>query len=911
MTKAGEPADSFVEAVISSLPGVELGADWVIDADSHPVFVSVRPQQSRLPLQGWKLHLSATPQSASSCLNKALPVLISNRCHFKFAKSRQALHRLHETIIQSGKFITVYPQNDAEAVRLAQLLHSATEGCRGPCIRTDRALCRGSIVHYRYGGFRSRYLQDTRGREMHAIEAADGQLVPDRRLGCYSPPRWAIDPFVSAGLIQAWEDRPIFANRFLLVSLLQQGFQSDVLLGIDLDNKSPCLVKRSRDDGVTDMLGGQASLRLAHEATLLKKLAHLPGIPRLVEFFKVEDDTVMVAEWIESVSLDLRVRECLDELSPVPWRTIIQYSSELAATLAGLHSAGFIHGDVKPANILVTKSGQLYVTDFDHAVEILSQSSLRGRGTRGWASPEQFSGSPAALTDDIFGLGATLLFICTGIAAHEQPGLLLDAAQVALTFRQIRPDLPESLLAIIIRCLARDPKRRFQCVAEFQAAISGLSRQAAPPQENATSFPAANPDVICDELYRNMEQEVECVASGGRDSRFFWGEGSERISLDLASGLSGILLVLSITGNELAASAPTHIRSAAKLLVELQKQRPEFRQAGLFTGKAGCALAIAYAGSLLSDEDLLVRANELVDEVASVSVASVDVHSGLSGLILFYLSLFRFTCNAKYLALAEHCGRQIIDSAEPGTRGICWRNENWDSESKDNRYFSYLHGTAGVADALLCLSQVSGKEEFRWAAGEAGMWLAANTFPIQNESLVVWPKTQGEKAAGASQALGAGGIGRFLLHAWQHNLFPQAEELTLRAARTAAAARWLGPSLGYGLAGNIDFLLEVYQYLQESWLLEGVRSLYQSLLRSRDHQFSEFRSFRRDTGVGAPGYLSGYAGVLPVLLRLQDPSKRSVFPVPELMNFSPLMKSEHQMNHAPYYVMPSGQNTVP
>lgn len=854
----------------------------MIDADSHPVFVSVRPRHTRVPLQGWKLHVSATAKSASSSLAKVLPVLISSRCHFKVAKSVTALQRLAETVVQSGKFITVYPQDDADAVRLAQLLHKVTKGMRGPCLRTDRPLGRSSIVHYRYGGFKSRYLQNAQGREILAIETPDGELVPDRRLGCYSPPSWANDPFVSAGLIEGWEDKPIFASRFLLVSLLQQGFQSDVLMGIDLEKDSLCLIKRSRDDGLTQSPGGQSSLRLAHEASLLRKLAHLTGIPRLLECFKFGDDTILVVEWIESVSMNALVREYLAEVNPVPLTNIIHYSSELAATLAGLHTAGVIHGDIKPANILVTDSERIYLIDFDHAAEISSQLFSVSRGTPGWESPERSVGSPAAVTDDIFGFGATLFFICTGIAAHEHPTLLLDPAQAALTFRQIRPDLPEKLLAVILRCVAKDPTCRFQCAPDLQAAISTLSTTSVSLQENVVPQDSAmRSETICKNMYRKLEQEVAPVASGGREFGLAGDDRSSRISLDLASGLSGMLMVLAIAANEMATT--THsIRHAAKLLLDQQKQRPEFSQPGLFTGKAGCALAIAYAGSVLHDEILFAQADELINQVTSAPPASVDVYSGLAGLILLYLSLFELTRAPKYLALAERCGTEIINNAEPGSPGLCWRNENWNPQSRNNRYFNYLHGTAGVADALLSLGQASGTETFRSAAAEAGIWLAANTFPVQDESVVVWSSAQGEKAAGVSQAHGSGGIGRFLLHAWQQDLFPQARELTLRAARAAAAARWLSPNLGHGLSGSIDFLLDVYEYLPETWLLDGARSLHESMLRSGDHLFSDFGGLQIEPEIGVPAYLTGYAGILPVLLRLQDRSRRSVFPVPGL-----------------------------
>jgi len=118
----------------------------------------------------------------------------------------------------------------------------------------------------------------------------------------------------------------------------------------------------------------------------------------------------------------------------------------------------------------------------------------------------------------------------------------------------------------------------------------------------------------------------------------------------------------------------------------------------------------------------------------------------------------------------------------------------------------------------------------------------------------------------------------FFLHAWQHQLLPAAEGLVMRAARSAAAAHWLGPSLCHGVAGNLDFLVETYEYTREPWLLDGAYSLCESLLRSHNQQFSEVRDIRSESTVGAPAYLTGYAGVLPVLLRILDPSGPGALP---------------------------------
>src|SRR5437763_5600875 len=111
------------------------------------------------PDQGWKLHLSATPLSAIDVLDGALDVLLADGARFKVVNTVALLATFNEAsfgVSQIGKFITVYPSDDAHAVRLAVGLDAATDGLTGPRVPTDRPLRPSSLVHYRYGTMMAR-----------------------------------------------------------------------------------------------------------------------------------------------------------------------------------------------------------------------------------------------------------------------------------------------------------------------------------------------------------------------------------------------------------------------------------------------------------------------------------------------------------------------------------------------------------------------------------------------------------------------------------------------------------------------------------------------------------------------------------------------------------------------------------
>ena len=171
------------------------------------------------PFRGkWKLHVSATPASAADVLHRALPVVLREGVPFKVAASPSLLEALNEGaggISQVGKFMTVYPRDDAQAVRIAGALDEAVRGLGGPRVPTDRTLHPESIVSYRFAGRRKR--------------------------------RAAADPFVAAGVAEP--DGPsAVGGRYVVVSPMHRSAGGSVDLAVDVEGERPCVLKRAGRD---------------------------------------------------------------------------------------------------------------------------------------------------------------------------------------------------------------------------------------------------------------------------------------------------------------------------------------------------------------------------------------------------------------------------------------------------------------------------------------------------------------------------------------------------------------------------------------------------------------------------------------------------------------------------------------
>jgi len=156
---------------------------------------------------------------------------------------------------------------------------------------------------------------------------------------------------------------------------------------------------------------------------------------------------------------------------------------QMVAAIEAAHASGIVHRDLKPANILVTAAGTVKLLDFGLAKQspvtlqgqggvAVSNASMSGMimGTPAYMSPEQAEGKPADVRSDIFSFGAILYELLAGQRAF--PGASIASALGAILHREPDPlDAPRPVAAIVSRCLAKQPARRFQTATGLRAAL--------------------------------------------------------------------------------------------------------------------------------------------------------------------------------------------------------------------------------------------------------------------------------------------------------------------------------------------------------------------------------------------------------------------------------------------------------
>ncbi|HEY7035495.1 MAG TPA: class IV lanthionine synthetase LanL [Thermomicrobiales bacterium] len=870
-------------------PAARVGG-WSVaaDPDQPEQWLRVQHPSAHVPEQGWKLHVSATLLSAEETLRRTLPVLLAEPLAFKVAATPGALNALNNgtgALSQIGKFITVYPRDDDQAVRLGVALDEATRGLPGPAIPSDRALRAGSVVHYRYGGFGGLTVQRRNGEIVPALRTPNGELVPDVRRAVYQSPEWAVDPFLAANVAdERTAPPPLIGGRYLLMAPLHRSARGSVYLAVDLDQPRRCVLKQATANSLIDRTGHDARDRLHHEAAVLRRLAPDPRFPASYGLIEQGDDVYLAMEDVAGETLEGHILRLARRGCTLPAARVVAWGRELAAMLGTIHDAGLVYRDLKSTNVIATPEGRLRLVDFELSAE-RGGAIAPGTGTRGYLSPQQDAGAPPAVTDDVYGLGALLVYMATGAEPSQapRPFALLDRP-----LRLVNPAISPALASVVARCLDPDPPARFPDMAAVDAALAAVEPYASVVAPAYGGESVASPETEHEarrrsrDLARRLGDTLCTVAEPAPVGRGLTWVSRHPLTAgmrarDLNTGAAGTLLALAEIVADL--DIATHrevLRAGVDWLADAPRPGAE-PLPGLYVGEAGVGAALLRAGQVLREPAPIESAVARGRSIATMPFESPDLFDGTAGRLRFHLLLWDETSESEHLAHALTAGEALCASAEDaGDGGVCWTIPSGFGGLSGLRYLGYAHGAAGIADALLDLFDATGDERFLEPARGAGRWLARQAISaLDDGSGLNWPSTEGDESAVAYWCHGAAGIGRFFLHAAALDLLPEADEIATRALRTVArGTRWVAPPPCHGLTGGIELLLDAYQASGDPAHLTEARSLAR-LLEAFALEQDGLLVWPAESPVRiTPDYMVGYAGVAATLLRLAAPDRR-------------------------------------
>lgn len=258
-------------------------------------------------------------------------------------------------------------------------------------------------------------------------------------------------------------------RRYRLDARLAQGGMGEVWKGYDIQLGRPVAIKALRGDlGVTQEA---KLLRLRAEAHNSANLAH-PNIAALFEYYEHDGIGFLVMEYVPSKSLADLFHEQNGPMEPTRLLPIL---IQTARGLFVAHSHGVIHRDVKPANIMVSDSGEVKITDFGVSYstnqEQITQDGMVV-GTAQYLSPEQARGESVDMRSDLYSAGCVLYEMLTGRPPFTGDSAVAIAYQhvseVATPPSSVVPGLPKMWDSICAKAMAKDRQNRYATASEFK-----------------------------------------------------------------------------------------------------------------------------------------------------------------------------------------------------------------------------------------------------------------------------------------------------------------------------------------------------------------------------------------------------------------------------------------------------------
>jgi serine/threonine-protein kinase len=279
-------------------------------------------------------------------------------------------------------------------------------------------------------------------------------------------------------------------GRFAVQAKLGSGGMGEVYRAEDTQLRRTVAIKRLR----TDRDRRPDSAGLLREARRASALNH-PRIAGVYDVFRVEDELFLVMEYVDGTTLRDRLK------TPIPIQEFCTLAIQCAEAVDAAHQKGILHGDLKPANIMLTKAGDVKVCDFglarrypaaDLSNDSISTVDVAPAGTPAYMAPEIALDRPVDLRADLFSLGVVFY----EALAHRNPFAMstvlatLDGirSHVPEPLDRVNPHVPPRLSSLVHKLLEKEPSERYASARELVEELTAI-RARLPLSSTATRLP--------------------------------------------------------------------------------------------------------------------------------------------------------------------------------------------------------------------------------------------------------------------------------------------------------------------------------------------------------------------------------------------------------------------------------------
>jgi hypothetical protein len=596
----------------------EVKDDWLIHG----------PVGGTLPQQGWKIHVSARLDNAERVLTRVMDYCEPRGIPFKHLRGPRLLLMRNSKYARrggSGKFVTVYPRDDAELELTVKELAALLHGEPGPYVLSDLRYGDGP-VHLRYGGFAARYCLSPEGQVVPAIEDPTGTLVPDRRDPVFHLPEWVALPDFLAPHLAARNAASTTELPYTIEKVIHFSNGGGLYRARDTRTGDRVVLKEARPYAGLDATGADAVTRLRREAATLRRLADVPHLVRVHDEFSFGGHEFLALAFVEGRPLNQLVVERYplvhlrtDRAAYTRWA--LDVHRQVAEAVAAIHAHGVVYGDLHMFNIMVGDDGTVTLIDFEVATDADADArpALRNQA---FAAPRDRTGTAV----DRYALACLRLALFLPLTA----------------MLRLAPEKAAHLADVVAENFPVPRQLLDETVAELTGPTAGPTDPGL-VRIDPDDWPA---------LRDRLATAITASATPHRDDRLFPGDirqfsGSDG-GLNLAHGAAGVLWALH------AAGVPTDAAHERWLLDRVREPAPGSRL-GLLDGLHG----VAYVLETLGHRAEALRLLDLCLDQPWTELGN-DLTSGLAGVALNLTHFAGVTGERRYADAARRAVDLVV-----------------------------------------------------------------------------------------------------------------------------------------------------------------------------------------------------------------------------------------------------------
>lgn len=651
-----------------SLQTEELPAGWLRQV--WDTWEGWTPRTWRPRLQGWKIHVSASMSDAVEILARTTRVCVAHEVAFKFLPGRGQLtfaNGKQNDRGQSGKFITIYPDDDDQLAVLLGELEAVLTGLNGPYILSDLRYGEAP-VYVRHGGIMPLDLPDGVDGPVSAVVAGpEHRLVPDPR-----QPQFLIPDGVELpGCLRASYERsrrsePSRLRDFKAISPMHFSNAGGVYKAT-LPDGTRRVLREARPHTGVDGRGRDAISRQHDEESVLRDLVDVDGIQRLRDSFTAWEHRYLELDFVDGLTLSSWIvrhaptQGRADAAAVAAYgRRCLRIGRRLVDIVERVHARGWCLGDLHPGNVIVTDDDDVVVLDLEDATR-LGEERVVGFRVFEFCAPHGFTAEQA----DWYAVSRSVMMLFV-------PDWELEI---------IAPDFWGEALRRVAKQYGPDAAGLVEAISRrFPVAHHLLT-----PSERIGLWPS-RPDA---------DTAVAALDAGLEWSRRFSPVGAfpgeplaEGDACEaFAHGRAGVVWARARVGLGVPDADAAALEAAAR-------RWPAQGPPGLLDGLAGVALALADAGR---PEVAVPSARVALERAAGRR--RLDLHGGMAGAVLAALEVAAQASDADLRELALTEVARLDRALTPGT-------SSWDALTHRR---GLHHGLTGVALALVSAHLASGE----------------------------------------------------------------------------------------------------------------------------------------------------------------------------------------------------------